>query len=263
MHLERLLRILEVSALSGRQITVAEIAAATGFPKPSCYRLVQDLVNCGLFVSPEKGRFQIGDRLHRIAKLDRSDADIAVLATPALQELADDFGVACFLSRMRSTGVEITHVVPPKDARVSFLHPGLGYRPMHACSCAKVIAAYSEGAFIQQLYSEDLRSFTAFTTTNTQELRDELSAIRDRGYGECVQELELGICSVAAPVKFEGIGVGFSVGATGSIRVFTPEFRASIAQALVTLADALTENMGNATTSDILESATGASVQPG
>jgi DNA-binding IclR family transcriptional regulator len=236
MHLERLVKILEVVAMSGGAATVKDICAATGYPKPSVYRLVQDLLSAELLQSPEKGVFRIGPRLHRISRLDKTDAEISVIVEPYLARLANDFGVACFLSRSRGDSVEITQVVVPDDEKVSFLHPGLGIRPIHACSCAKVIAAYGPESFQEDAIHGGLRQYTEFTLTDAEDLRAEFRAIRDRGYGECVQELELGICSVAAPIRLADAGVTMSVGATGSIRVFTDRFRDQIGPALIDLA---------------------------
>ncbi|WP_168193139.1 IclR family transcriptional regulator [Rhodophyticola sp. CCM32] len=245
MHLERLIRILETVAMSGGGSTVNDICAATGFPKPSIYRLVQDLVAAGLLASPEKGVFCIGQRVHRISRMDKSDAEISVIAEPLLSDLSDRFGAACFLSRLRGDGVEITQVEVPSDKAISFLHPGLGLRPMHACSCAKVIAAYADEETQTDVIGGRFRQYTDYTQTEPAALKREFHAIRVQGYGECIQELELGICSVAAPVHLDDLGVGLSVGATGSIRVFTPEFRARIGPALIALAERLAECLGH------------------
>ena len=243
MHLERLIRILETVALSGGAISVGDISAATGYPKPTCYRLVQDLKSAGLLDMPEKGLFRIGDRLHRISQFDRNDIDVRAIAEPFLRTLSDAFGVASFLARFRGDGVEIMQVVTPRDAAISFLHPGLGYRPMHACSCAKVIAAWSAPEQQQEMFEGTLKAYTEFTQTEPSALLSEFKSIRENGYGECVQELEVGICSVAAPVRLRDGGVELSVGATGSMRVFTPEFRATIGAALKRLADELSAEL--------------------
>jgi DNA-binding IclR family transcriptional regulator len=239
MHLDRLARILEIVAMSGGAATVSDISVATGYPKPSVYRLVQDLVSAEFLHSPEKGVFRIGSRLHRISHMDKSDAEIGVIVEPCLAQLANEFGVACFLARSRGNGVEITKVFVPDDEKVSFLHPGLGRRPIHACSCAKVIAAYGSESFQEDMIQGRLRQYTEFTLTEAQDLRADFQAIRDRGYGECLQELEIGICSVAAPIQLDDVGVTMSVGATGSMRVFNSTFRNRIGPALIDLATEL------------------------
>jgi len=243
VHLDRLVRILETVAVSGGSATVGDICAATGYPKPTVYRLVRDLVSAELLHAPEKGVFRVGPRLHRISRMAKSDAEVSVIAEPFLANLSNEFGVASFLSRLRGDSVEIIQVVVPQDERVSFLHPGLGLRPIHACSCAKVIGAYGTESFQEKVIEGRLRKFTDYTHTDAKELREEFQCIRDRGYGECVQELEVGICSVAAPVRLEDVGVKLSVAATGSMRVFTEDFRGRIGPALIDLANELAEHL--------------------
>ncbi|WP_421849682.1 IclR family transcriptional regulator [Oricola sp.] len=243
MHLDRLISILETVSMSGGTATASDICAATGYPKPSVYRLLQDLQKSGLLESPEKGAFRIGRRLHRISQLDRSDAEINVLVQPLLAEFADKYGAACFLARQRGHGVEISQVEVPRSGAVSFLHPGLGLRPMHACSCSKVIAAYGNEALRREAAEGHLKQFTEHTHTDAEALLDEFRKIQEKGYGECVEELELGICSVAAPVRLPEAGVSMSVGVTGSLRVFTETFRRQVGPALIGLAQDVEERL--------------------
>ena len=65
MHLERLIFILEFVGQKG-DATVADICANSDLPKPSAYRLVQDLVGTGLLDPVGKGRFALGTRLKLI-----------------------------------------------------------------------------------------------------------------------------------------------------------------------------------------------------
>jgi len=229
--------------MSGGTATANDICLSTGYPKPSVYRLLQDLTKSGLLESPERGVFRIGRRLHRVSQMDRSDAEVSVLVEPLMAAFADNFGVACFLARQRGTGVEISQVVVPRDDKVSFLHPGLGFRPMHACSCAKVIAAYGSDTVQHDAVEGQFKRFTSHTQTDAQVLLDEFREIKAQGYGECVQELEVGICSVAAPIQLPDIGVSMSVGATGSLRVFTDKFRKKVGAALIDLARDLQERL--------------------
>ena len=92
---------------------------------------------------------------------------------------------------------------------------------MHACSCSKAIAAFADQEFQSEILSSPLRAYTEQTKTLPGEIEREFAAIRDRGYAECVEEIEVGVSSVAAPIRIGNLGVPFSVGATGPIRRFT------------------------------------------
>lgn len=234
MHLERLAVILEIVGQKGHA-TVAEICAHSDLPKPSAYRLVQDLVAAGLLETPRRGQFCIGARLMRITRQDHSDGALLEIIAPFLRRAASDHGAAFFLSRLRGRSVEIIHVEVPETG-VSYLHPGVGKRPLHACSCSKAIAAFSPELLPLSEVKGRLRAYTENTLTDLAELEAEFRTIRRLGYAECVEELERGICSVAATLRQTGPGATLSIGATGSTRVLTAAAREKLGRALTALA---------------------------
>ena len=62
MHLERLALILEIVGQKG-EATVAEVCSHSNLPKPSAYRLVNDLVEAGLLGRKSgRGFYDYGDR---------------------------------------------------------------------------------------------------------------------------------------------------------------------------------------------------------
>ena len=232
MHLDRLMTVLENVAVAGRAVTAPEVQAATGLPRPTCYRLLQTMAANRLLDEVEPGRYLLGERMVRLALLGQSDIDVCQVASPTLRDAADHFGEAVFLSRYRNKGVEIIHVESPSDASRSFVHPGLGYRPMHACSCSKVIAAFTEDGFREEILAGPMRSYTPNTKQDPEVLNAEFAAIRQVGYAECVEEIEMGVSSVAAPIRIGNIGATFSIGVTGPVRRFTASRRATIGEEL-------------------------------
>lgn len=242
MHLERLTCILEIVGQKG-EATVAEICAHSDLPKPSAYRIVQDLVSVGLLEPVGRGQFTIGTRLKGITHKDHSDRTLLELIAPTLKQAATQFESAFFLSRLRGKSVEIIHVETP-DTGVSYLHPGLGKRPLHACSCSKAVAAFSPELFSIDEMEGRLRAYTEFTLTNVDDLQAEFELIRARGFAECVEEIERGMCSVAAPLSPSGPGAMLSIGATGSVRVFTPAFREKLGPQITQIAREILASIG-------------------
>ena len=82
-----------------------------------------------------------------------------------------------------------------------------------------------------------MRAYTELTKILPAEVEREFANIRDRGYAECVEEIEVGVSSVAAPIRIGNLGVPFSVGATGPIRRFTSRHREKIGAELIEVAD--------------------------
>lgn len=234
MHLERLTSILEIVAQKG-EATVADICTHSDLPKPSAYRLVQDLVSTGLLDPVAKGRFTIGTRLRLITDTNHSDQLLLETIAPILKRAADEQGVSFFLSRLRGRAVEIIHVETP-DTGVSYLHPGLGKRPLHACSCSKAVVAFSPSLLSNLDMEQQLKAYTDYTITDPKIWQTELETIRERGYAECVEEIERGMCSVATPLHTTSPNTHMAIGASGSLRIFTQDFRAELGDTLATLA---------------------------
>lgn len=226
-----------MTAFAGRPISVARLQTATGLPRPTCYRLVQTLAEHGLLdVSERNGRYVIGQRLTRLALLGRSDGDISRAAAAVIKQAAVHIGDAMFLARLRTFHVEIIHVETPDKSTTSFVHPGLGDRPIHACSSAKVITAFADPELQEEILDSTFERFNANTHPCRQALIDEFKQIIKCGYAVCDQEIQLGVSSVAAPVKFREIGVTFSVGAVGFSSKYDTKTRRDIGGYLCDLA---------------------------
>ena len=237
MHLERLINLLEIIAVVGRPVSATEVQVASGLPKPTCYRLVQTLQEQGLIEEPSNdGRYVIGERLIRIALLGKSDVDVRRVAAPLLKGAAATFNETVFLARFRDSKVEIIHVETPDDPARAFIHPGLGERPMHACSCSKAIAAFTEESFQDTIMEGSLRAYTDHTKTTRQDLLAEFDVIRRQGFADCDHEIDIGISSVAAPITIGNIGATFSVGTVGPVRRFGTDYRHNIGRQLIQLA---------------------------
>lgn len=229
MHLDRLVNLLEIIAVVGRPVSVAEVQVASGLPKPTCYRLVQTLTELGLIEEAEsEGRYIIGDRLIRIALLGKSDVDVRQVSAPLLRAAATTFNETVFLARFRDSKVEIIHVETPEDPARAFIHPGIGERPLHACSCSKAIAAFADAEFRESILNGTLSAFSEHTKTTREDLIAEFEVIQQQGFADCDQEIDIGISSVAAPISVGNIGATFSVGAVGPVRRFGTEYRQNI-----------------------------------
>lgn len=237
MHLDRLIEVLEVVAVAGRPVTAREVQDATKIPKPTSYRLLQTLHEKRLLEVPGgDGRYVIGDRMIRIALLGKSDMDVRQVSAPLLQSAATQFNETMFLARFRDRKVELIQVETPNDPARAYIHPGLGERPLHACSCSKAIAAFAEPDFQDFILAQTMKKYTEHTKITPQELRAEFEQIQAQGFADCDQEIDIGVASVAAPIMVGNIGATFSVGAVGPIRRFSLGCRKEIGHKLTVLA---------------------------
>ena len=216
---ERMISILEAVAAAGTPVSVGDLVRLTRLPRPTCYRLVRSLTDCG-FLEPAdtEGRYQLGMRFVRIALLGKSDAHVRRAMTPIAQGLAKQVSETVFFSRYRGGRVDLVYVETPADPKTAFVYPGLGERPAHACSSAKIIAAFAPPDIRDTLIGEDPEKFTGRTIVSREEILDDLEEARAQGYAICDGEIDDGITSVAVPIDVDRLGTVFSLGVVGPAR---------------------------------------------
>ncbi len=74
--------------------------------------------------------------------------------------------------------------------------------PVHCTSSGKVLLAYLPEARRQAvLRAAPMAALTPHTTTSRAQLEAELDRVRRRGWAEAVNEREIGVASIAAPVR--------------------------------------------------------------
>jgi IclR family transcriptional regulator, acetate operon repressor len=154
--------------------SVGELAARAGLPKSTTSRLVSALERQGLVQRlGDRGRLTAGPVLLRYANRDVSST-LVELATPSLRRLADASGETINLAVPGFDGVE--HLAQEDTAHFVGVTDWVGRKvPFEPAANGKV--------------------FLAFRTPSPQFAR-----IRARGYATSIDELEIGLTAMAAPV---------------------------------------------------------------
>ena len=216
MHLERLIAILEIIAVSGRAISVSEIQKATALPKPTVYRLCSALAHHHLIDNDEdNSRYVIGERLIRIALLGKSDVDVRRVAAPILAKSAIKFGETVYLSRYRTSSIDIIHVETPNDPTRAHIYPGLGPLPHNCMASAFAMASFAEDAFCEEILTNVINPFKETRNNATGNMPADLRHIREDGFAHIEQSTEFGATSISAPISIGTLGTTFAIGVVG------------------------------------------------
>lgn len=176
--------------------TVAELIAAADAPEADVQRSLAALERHGL-IEWDAGRTQA-----RFAHAARRD--LAELAEPAMRRLAGESGETVNLMVRSAGGAE---AIAQVDGRhVLGVSSWIGREvPDHCSAAGKVFLAFGDAQ-----PAEPLERLTARTIVHAEQLGRELSAVRELGFATIVDELEMGLAAVAAPIRD---GAGNVVGA--------------------------------------------------
>ena len=139
---ERALTILNAFAADKPELTLAELAAATGFYKSTILRLAGSLERFGYLIRREDGTFRLGPSLWRLGSIYRQQFNLGDAIRPELRRLVEATGeTASFYVREKDVRVCLFRHNSPQAAR-HHLDEG-AQLPMDAGASAHVLLAFS------------------------------------------------------------------------------------------------------------------------
>jgi DNA-binding IclR family transcriptional regulator len=229
------LDVLDMVASHGRPVRFSDLLAEADYPKATLYRLLQTLTHQGMLaLDPDTGTYALGVRLVRLAHAAWSQSSLAPIARPYLDELASETGETIHLAQM-DLG-QVLYVDKRNAARPVEMFSSAGkVGPAYCTGVGKAMLAFlGDEALEDALDRQSFHRFTPHTLDTPARLRDELHAIRLRGYAFDREEHEPGIICVAAPILSRSGRV------IGALSVTSTTARATL-QALEAQADRLRE----------------------
>lgn len=246
---DRALTILKLLAADG-ELGVTEIAGLLGVHKSTASRLLGTLETHGMAEQlPDRGRYRLGVGVLRLAGATRSRLDIVRESRPITGPLAAQIGETVNIVIL--SGSETLYLDQVAGPSALQIHNWIGRRnPVHATANGRVLLAHATPAEAEAVLaairtpSGGLRALTPHTVTDGAALLRSLEAVRSDGYATAIDELEVGLTAVAAPVR----GVDGSV--IASVSVSGPSFRLdrsripAVARATLEAAAAISARMG-------------------
>jgi len=180
------------------ELSVSELARRVGVAKSTAHRTCAVLVQRGLIDrTPDRG-YRLGVRFVEYGHLATERTVVGGQALPLLVEL-------------RNTLEETVQVGVPAGADVVYVERVEGHRalrystnsrrsPLHRSSAGKVLAAYNLELAEARLRA-GLPPSTGYTIVVPELLLAELARVRERGFARSIDETELGMSSLAVPVR--------------------------------------------------------------
>lgn len=191
-------------------VPFADLVEVCDLPKSTASRILTALERTELVVRHQAGGYVAGPLFSEYATKHDPWEELAALALPVLTTVGDESGETVNLAVPR--GHRVRHIAQV-DSR--FL---LGTRdwtvvevPPHTSALGKVLHAYDA----LPLPAGPLAAVTEHSVTDVDAFVTQLKQIRRRGYAATVDELEVGLCGVAVPVRSDDGDVVAALGIYG------------------------------------------------
>ncbi|WP_028937162.1 IclR family transcriptional regulator [Pseudonocardia spinosispora] len=240
---DRALTILEYLAEHG-SAGVTEIAQSLDVHKSTAFRLVVALENRQLVEQVEqRGKYRLGFGLIRLAGATSAQLDLTKEGRPVCVRLAGEFGETVNIAILDSGSA--TNITQEHGDTMVTTRNWVGKRtPLHATSSGKVLLAWADAGDIADAVAKDAERFTERTIIG-EALRTELKQVRAQGWASCAEELELGLNSVAAPIRGMNGEVVAAVSVSGPSYRMTADDFPEVARRLSVGAAEISTRMGH------------------
>jgi IclR family transcriptional regulator, pca regulon regulatory protein len=197
--LERGLSVITAFGPQAPELTLSEVARATGLTRAAARRFLLTLVDLG-YMRFDGKLFRLAPKVLSLGYAYLSSLSLPGVAEPHLEALVAETRESSSMSVL--DGFDIVYVARVPTSRIMTVAINVGTRfPAYATSMGRVLLAGLDAAALDaHLDAVRLERFTEHTVPSPAELRAKLDEVRQQGYALVDQELEHGLRSLAVPV---------------------------------------------------------------
>nr|WP_137885774.1 IclR family transcriptional regulator C-terminal domain-containing protein [Pseudomonas sp. 2FE] len=184
-----------------RHLTIAQISHRTEIPRAAVRRCLYTLMKLG-YVTTDGRTYSLLPKVLTLGHAYLSSTPLAVTAQPILDRLSEQLHEACSIATLE--GDEILYLArSATPQRLISVDLSVGSRlPAYCTSMGRILlAALDDAALSDYLGHADLQVKTSRTVHTPEALRASIEEIRRQGWVVIDQELEVGLRSVAVPVR--------------------------------------------------------------
>jgi IclR family transcriptional regulator, KDG regulon repressor len=195
-------RLLKVFRSRESDLGVSELARRLSLGKSTVHRLLTTLAAEGLIEQdPRTGNYRLGIVMFELGEAVRVHMDLHAAAGPVLAGLRAQTQESSQVGVL--DGHDVVYIDRLESAHSLRLFTETGRRvPVHCTSSGKVLLAYlPEAALHAVLRSAPITAMTQHTIISREQLLAELDRVRRRGWADAVNEREVGVASIAAPIR--------------------------------------------------------------
>lgn len=235
----RAIQVLELyPKLNAQYLGVSEISKALGLQKTSTFYIVKTLLSMGwLIQETPNGKYKLGSRLLRVSAMVSQNVTAEEVILQEMNRLLNEYNEDVVLTAMVDglpICVEKVHSsnmlrIQSKVGRVGNLVRG---------STGKALLAWQPEEFIQETLEEKLSD-----PQEREQLRNNLTQIRQQGYCISVSEQDAGVMSVAVPIRDQSGVARYSLAVVGEEKRMLAKGIDSIREELVNTVYQLEESL--------------------
>jgi DNA-binding IclR family transcriptional regulator len=215
--LQRGLRLLQLFATPERGLAAAQVAKLSALPVSTVHRFLVNLETAGYLNCSGTGIYHLGIACFSLGQAALAHLDIRRLSLPYLRELNQHTRETIHLTvRHGMAAVYVEKLDSPEPLRI---HSRIGSAvPLYCTAVGKVMLAYlPPEEQLKILPQFEIKRLTPNTVGSLQELQTQMQKVRKRGHACDLEEHELHIRCIAAPIWDHAGAVNASLSITAPV----------------------------------------------
>lgn len=198
--LARGLRVITAFDRDNDEMTLSEVARRSDMTRAAARRYLLTLCELG-YVAGDGKYFRLTPRVLDLGFAFLTSMHIWDRAQPFMERLTEQVNESCSISVL--DGSDIVYVARVPTKRIMSVALGIGSRlPAYCTSMGRVLLASLRPAELDTYFEQaDFAALTPHTETDPAALRAIIAAAQRDGYALVDQELEIGLRSLAVPIR--------------------------------------------------------------
>ncbi|MFL6674459.1 MAG: IclR family transcriptional regulator C-terminal domain-containing protein [Massilia sp.] len=200
LSLARGLSVLQAFSDQRRSLTIAQISHKTGIPRASVRRCLHTLIELG-YAQADGNNFSLKPKVLTLGYSYLSSTPLTVSSHSYLNNISRTLNESCSLAVLQDD--EVLYVGRSAASRIMSVSLTTGSRlPAYCTALGRVMLAHLPAAELEgYLGRVPLKAMTERTVVSKTRLAQILTEVRAAGYAIIEEELEIGLRSIAVPVR--------------------------------------------------------------
>jgi IclR family transcriptional regulator, KDG regulon repressor len=238
------LALLEALARSPRPRGVTDLAREQGIGRSNAHRTLQTLTAAGFVKQDETSAYSCTLKLFELGRAVFDRIDVAKVAEPVIQALAEKTQETVHLSVL--DGFEVVYVRKIDSPQPVRAYSSIGSRsPAYCVATGKALLAHQEPGYCDR-FAEQLVAHTPHAITSLAALEEELAHIRQQGFAINRGEWRESVCGLASPIFDAGGAVVAAIGISGPVERLRPAHIRRFAPDVQAAAREISRSLGHA-----------------
>ena len=241
--LQRAMRLLTSFDHDHPEMGVTELSRKLDLPKPTVYRILATLESGGFVQQKPNAKYHLGFRMAELGLLALQQVSMRDEAMPFLRALREECQETVDLAVFEGGEMVYLEVLDsPQPVKIAVR---AGRRlPAYCTASGKAYLAFTNRDDLEAVIARGMVACTPHTICDPDLLREDLRLTRERGYAISVEEFEIGIKAVAAPVTDNSGTVVAVIAVAGPAYRLPSERISELGEAVRRAAQGLSEHLG-------------------